>query len=426
MVRFKKKKGAPTSNVRRGAWKSVVARVVLVLVALVVCALLPIFVNNVIGYLPLLALVLMLVVSFVYLQIIKRGFSFSEDSLAPTCERGSDIDFVLMFNNASPLPLMRLDAHIYISDLFDDVDTVTPVSMTLMPHENHEFRFQARFDHIGTYAAGVQKIQVNDLLGLFTYTIVNEKRHRVDVLPRLFDTDKVVLSSEVSSESQKPKQALTVDDMDYAGVREYTWGDPIKTIHWKLSAQNPSGEYLTRLFETFNNPGIAIILDTSSPDYDKESLMCVFDGIVESGLSVNQYAISRGIDSVLEFNDKYGSPSKLRLLNAKDFSELTNVLPRIKPGDGSEAIELLRREGSQLHGQDNIAFCTSQVNEEVVSLLISLKLRKRNPVLLLTVPPSMDSQQVKEFTRPLRRLDEAGITRLVISSASQLGTEPEA
>lgn len=154
--------------------------------------------------------------------------------------------------------------------------------------------------------------------------------------------------------------------------------------------------------------------------------MCVFDGIVESGLSVNQYAISRGIDSVLEFNDKYGSPSKLRLLNAKDFSELTNVLPRIKPGDGSEAIEILRREGSQLHGQDNIAFCTSQVNEEVVSLLISLKLRKRNPVLLLAVPPSMDSQQVKEFTRPLRRLDEAGITRLVISSAAQLGTEPEA
>ena len=426
MAIFKKKKTQKNPNVAKRSVKGIVGRVVLVVVALAVCVLPPIFVNNIVGYLPLIALVLMLIVSFAYLQIIKRGFSFSEDSLAPTCERGSDIDFVLLFKNATPLPLMRLDAYIYISDLFDNMDTVTPVSMTLMPREDHEFRFEATFDHIGTYAAGVQKIVVNDLLGLFSYTIVNDKRHRVDVLPRLFDTDKVTLSSEVSSESQKPKQALTVDDMDYAGVREYVWGDPIKTIHWKLSAQNPRGEYLTRLFETFNNPGIAIILDTSSPEYDAESLMCVFDGIVESALSVNQFAVSRGIDSVLEFMDKYGGASKLRLLNAKNFSDLTDILPRIKPGDGHEAIELLRKEGNQINGQDNIAFCTSQVNEEVISLLVSLKMRKRNPVLLLTVPPALDEQEVKDFTKPLRRLDEAGIPRLVITSAADLGTEKEA
>lgn len=406
--------------------KSIAVRVILAVCALVVCALPPIFVNNIIGYLPLVALVIMLVVSFAYLQVLKRAFSFSEESLVSSCERGHEIDFVLHFRNASPLVFLRLEPTIYVSNLFDEVDDVTPVPLTLMPFENREFRFQATFDHIGTYSAGVQKIVINDLLGLFTHTIVNEQRHKVEVLPRLVELDSVPLSSEVSSESQKPRQAFTVDDMDYAGVREYTWGDPIKTIHWKLSAREPSGNYLTRLFETFNNPGISIIMDLSAPPaqrYSSDDLMCVFDGIVESALSMNQFALSQGIESVLTFRSKYGDDAKLRLMSVKDFPDLTQILPRIKPGDGIEAREILRREMNTLHGQDNVAFVTSQVNEEVLSMLVTLKLRKRNPLLVLLVPPSMGTEEARTYAKPLRRLNEAQIPYFVLTSASDFAGE---
>lgn len=405
------------------AVKPVAGRIAVAVAAVVVCAIPPIFVNSIIGYLPLIALVLAFAISFAYLQVLKRSFSFSEDSLASSCERGSEIDFVLHFRNSSPLVFVRLEPRIYVSNLFGEADDVTPVPLTLMPHENREFRFQATFDHIGTYSAGVQSIVINDLLGLFSHTIVNENRHRVEVLPRLFEPSDLPLSSEVSSESQKPRQALTVDDMDYAGVREYTWGDPIKTIHWKLSARNPSGEYLTRLFETFNNPGIAIIIDTSSPDYDSESLMYVFDGVVESALSVNQYAISQGIDSVITFSSSRGEAVKFRSIRPQDFPDFTHALPRIKPGDGEEARDLLRQEMNSLHGQDNVALCTSQINEEIISALITLRLRKRNPMLFVVVPPAMDSEEIREFTKPLRRLDEAQIPRFVVTSAADFGAE---
>ena len=403
----------------------VVGRIAITLLAVAVCAVPPIFVNNIIGYLPLLAVVLAILISFVYLQVLRRSFSFSEDSLVSSCERGSEIDFVLHFRNASPLVVLRLEPRIYVSDLFGEADDITAVPLTLMPHEDREFRFQASFDHIGTYSAGVRTVTIGDLLGLFSYTIENEKRHRVEVLPRLFSADDVPLSSEVSSESQKPRQALTVDDMDYAGVREYAWGDPIKTIHWKLSARNPSGEYLTRLFETFNNPGVATILDTSAPNYDRESLMFVFDGIVETALSVNQFALSQGIDSVIEFRNRAGEDAKLRLMKNSDFPELTHALPRIATGDGHEARELLRREMASLHGQDNVAVCTSQVNEELISMLITLRLRKRNPMLFLIVPPSLDSDEVRAYAKPLRRLDEAQIPHYILSSAADLGAKRE-
>ena len=420
---FKRKKHAEKAKKAMSAAMSIAVRVLLCVLAFAACLAPALFVNNVIGYLPLLAAVLLVVVSFAYLQVLKRSFSYSEDSLAGSCERGSEIDFVLKFKNNSPLVFLRFEPYIYISDLFGDTDTVTPVSLTMMPFEEREFRFQAKFDHIGTYSAGVQKIVISDLLGLFTHTVKNDKRHYVEVLPRLFSAENVPLSSEATSDSKKPRQAIAVDDMDYAGVRNYVWGDPIKTIHWKLSSRNPSGEYLTRLFEAFTNPGVAIILDTSSPEYDGESMMFVFDGVVEAALSVNEFANSQGVDSIIEFKSKYGEETKMRLLNYREFPELTNMLPRITPGDGSDILEILRKEGSQIHGQDNIVVCSAQANEEVLNLLVAFKMRKRNPVFLMTVPPALDTEEVKKLAEPLRRLDEAGIPRFVIRSASDLGTE---
>lgn len=402
---------------------AVIGRVLIVALALVACAVPPVFVNNVIGYLPLLALLIALVVCFAYLQVLKRELTFSEDSMVPSCERGSEIAFVVNFANRSPLVFVRLELTLYISDLFGGTDAEFSSLMTLMPFERRDFSFDAAFDHIGTYAAGVKRIVISDPLGLFFHTIVNEQRHEVEVLPRLFDVSRVDLTVVSSEESQKAFQALASDDMDYAGVREYEWGDPIKLIHWKLSSRLSNGHYLTRLFETFNDPGISIIIDTTAPAYASEDLMFVYDGIVESALSVNEYARNAGLDSVITFVDKYGETERLRVLGLAEFTELTSVLPRICVKDDDEAVELLRRESGLIHGRDNVAYCTAHVNEQVVSALIELRNRKRNPMLLLTVPPTLEEEELAAFVRPLRRLDAAQIVYYVISSAADLSGE---
>ena len=421
--RAKKTRKANPNIPKEHPARAIVGRVLIVLLALIVCAVPVVFVNHPIGYLPLLALVLVILVSFVYLQILKRSISFSEESLLPSCERGTDIEFVLLFKNRSPLVFPRIEPYIYISDLFGGADVVTPTLMTLMPFEERDFRFQASFDHIGTYSAGVQKIIVNDLLGLFRHTIVNDSRHMVEVLPKLFDVSRVDLTTVSSEESQRAFQAQVSDDMDYAGVRDYEWGDPLKAIHWKLSASLPTSNYLTRLYETYNDPGITIIIDPTSPEYDNESLMFIYDSVVECALSVNEFARQRGLDSVLMFRGEHGQRVSTRVLGAREFHDLTSRLPRIKVKDGNEALRLLREEGNRMHARDNIAFCTPHVDDQIVSTLIEIKNRKRNPMLLLAVPPSLEADEVKEFIRPLRRLDTANILYFVVSTAEQLEQE---
>lgn len=408
------------------AHKAVIGRVLVLLLLLAACLVPVLFVNNAISYIPLISAVLAVAASYAYLRVLMRSLSFSEASMLPSCERGSEIEFVVDFKNSSPLVFTRIEPFFYISDLFGDMDVSIPATMTLMPHEERDFRFQASFDHIGTYSAGVEKIVIGDLLGLFSHTIVNPHRHEVQVLPRLFDVRSMDLSNVSVQESRKAYQPIVTDDMDYAGVREYVPGDPIKTIHWKLSSRNTEGQYFTRLFETFGNPGISIILDTKAPGYDHEGLMQVFDGVVESALSINDFAYTQGIDAELVFNDKFGSAAKMRVRGVESADSVSAAVPRIEVAGAQEGTELLRREGFSIHAQGNIAYCTAHLDERIISTLLDIKLHKHNPLLFLVVPSALEGRQKEEFLRPLRRLSAGGVSYKVVCSADDLSGEGRA
>ena len=392
----------------------------LIVLVLLVCAIPVPFVNNAIGYIPLIAVVCLIVISFVYLQVLKHSLSFSEESLLPSCERGSDIEFTVNFRNSSPLVFTHLEATFYISDLFGDVDVAIPASLPLMPFEKRDFGFMANFDHIGTYTAGVEKIVIGDLLGLFSHTIVNEHRHSVRVLPKLFEIENVELENVSVQETQTSPKPIVSDDMDYAGVREYAPGDPLKNIHWKLSARNPREEYFTRLFEVYGNPGISIIIDTCAPDYSHESLMQVFDGVVESALSIGHYAREKGMDTEIVYLDKAGERTKTQAVEPQDSDEFVDSLPRIHVADSYEGCELLRREGLSIYAQGNIAYCTSQLDETVITALIEIRNRRHSPLLFLVVPRELNGAEREDFLRPLTRLEEAQIPYFVISSAKDI------
>ncbi len=401
----------------RASRRAIAAKVTLAVLALVVCVVPAMFVANPIAYIPAISVVLIIVISYVYLRVLVWALEYSEDSLAGSCERGTQIEFVVNFKNKSPLVFVRLEPYFYIGDLFGEVDALIPTSMVLMPFEERDFRFNAQFDHIGTYSAGVKKIVISDLLGLFTHTIDNTKRHEVKVLPRLFHLANVQLSNVSVKESRKAFRPVVTDDLDYAGVREYEPGDPLKTIHWKLSSRNPEENYFTRLFETFGNPGVSIVIDSYAPDYDNESLMQVFDGVVESALSINDFANKHGVDSELVYLDSNQQDTKLRLLNIQQADSLMNSMMRIQPSDGQASREMLLEYGTSMYAQGNIVFCTAHVNDAIVSALLEIKLRQRAALLFVAVPSFMDKEQQREFLRPLHRLEAANVPYVVVCSA---------
>lgn len=395
-------------------------KIIAYVVAFVITCIPAVFLNSVYGYLPCITLVVGTLISFGYLQILKRSLTFEEMSDLSNCQRGTEVEFSVRVANRSVLVFPKLELSFYISDLFGEDDTVTNSDITLAPKEERKFDFAVRFDHIGTYSAGLKKVQIHDLMGLFSYEIKNPKDYQVNVAPKLFDVATLQISNNTMTESQKMVIPTVIDGSDYAGVREYVWGDPIKTIHWKLSARTDN--YMTKQFESYGVTGISIILDFLSPQYSSETLMSIFDSVVETALSVAEYAKEKGMEYEILYVDRKNEKKKASVQHAADYVELIQDMPKISVTKGERTgIDLLRDECNNMYSQGNIAFCTATLTEEMVNVLMEINNQRKHPILFAIIPENMKDEEKNQLLKPLRMLDSANISYYILSSASELG-----
>lgn len=415
----RKKKKQKTGTQRRNINK--IRKLVCCVLAVCVTGIPAVFLNTVYGYLPVLMVLLSFAGSWGYLQLLRKQLVFEELSDLSNCIRGTEVDFTVRLANKSKLIIYpRLEPYFYISDLFGADDTVTSQTITLAPGEERTFDFSVRFDHIGSYSAGLKKIVIHDILGLFTYTYINPSQYQVNVAPRIFDVERVRISDTALTESQKMVVPTVVDGSDYAGVREYVWGDPIKTIHWKLSARTDN--YMTKQFESYGTVGISIILDFFSPEYDGDTMMSVFDGIVETGLSVGSYAEENGIEYEIVYSNRQKETKRFNNGKYTDFAEVIKDMPKISATEGRyTGYDLLQEEGGSRYSHGNIAFCTANITEDNMNLLAELRNRRKNPILFAIVPDVMSEAERDAFIKPLRILDGADISYYILASAQELG-----
>lgn len=400
-------------------WKTI-KKILFCILAVCITSVPAVFVNNIYGYLAGIAVIMGALFSFGYLQILKRTLVYEEMSDLSNCQRGTEVEFTVKVQNRFFLIYPRMELDFYISDLFGGDDSITKSVITLAPREVREFRFMVKFDHIGTYSTGLKKIRIHDLLGLFSYELKNPREYQVNVAPRIFDITELRISNTTLTESQKMMIPTVIDGTDYAGVREYVWGDPIKTIHWKLSARTET--YMTKQFESYGVAGISIILDFQSPEYEAEVMMSLFDSVVETALSVAEYAKENGMEYEILYINRKGERKKANTGKDIDYIELIRDMPKISSEPRNETGEnLLREEAGSLYSQGNIAFCTADLKEETVNLLTEIRNQRKNPMLFAVIPEHMRDEEKEEYLKPLRILDRNNITYSILSSARELG-----
>lgn len=329
------------------------------------------------------------------------------------------MDFSVLLKNRSILyyPFIRMD--FYISDLFGETDSVSSQIITLAPKEERRFPFDVRFDHLGTYQAGLKDMYMKDMLGLFGHQIANDKEYQVVVTPRIYNLENLNISFSSVAESQKLFVPNSMDNTDYSGVREYVIGDPIKNIHWKLSARTIG--YMTKTFESYTNTGVCIILDFHAPESDREMLMDMYDAIVETGLSINAYALHNGLETVVRYYSKNGEKAQFSTYQPEDVHTIVADMPKIHTEKTKQdAIQILTEEGNSIYSEGNIVYCTSDITTTLTEALVQIKNRKKNPLLFAVIPDELDDEVREQRKKPLAALDAAGVPYFVLDSAKDL------
>ena len=388
------------------------------LVLLALAAVPAAYLNSPFGYLPALALGFAGLISLGYALLLRRALALEGMEGTAACLRGETAELRLGIRNRAPLLCPRVEAVFRLTDALGNPGARTEVSFPLAPREGRSFPLTVRFDHVGTCRVGVEEAWVHGLFGLFPLRLRAGAACRVEVAPRVHALDGLPLSDAARAERQRAQVRTSAESMDYAGVREYAFGDPIKTIHWKLSAH--AAGYLTKQMECYGNSGVSVLLDLESPPYPAQTLAGIYDCLTETAVSLCAAARDLGMEYELLACGRRSEALRRTPGDLSSFSETVGDLPPLSTDGGGGALELLRAEGRSLYGQANLAVCTARLTEELVQLLLELRARGKFPLLFFVLPASPDDGARRAALRPRALLEEAGIPCYVLSEADDL------
>lgn len=425
MALLKRKQSARRANKgraiagREGRARAIAGRVAYCALIFALCAVFPLFVSGPVGYVPLFMMVLLVAVSFVYVRLLVPALDYAQATLYRECIRGEEGQITVAVRNTSRLLFFRLEPTFVICDMEGAVTEVIRTRTMLGARASHEFRIDARFDHIGTYSAGLSSIEVFDLLGLFSKTIVVEERCSVRVIPQIQQLERIGVTELTTTENMRSVKSVLSDDMDYAYVRDYEFGDPMKTVHWKLSARQEDHLY-TKLFESHTNPGITVFFDFFSSETDPERRLSMFDVMVETGFSVIDYAQRAGIESSLVFREASDRIVSTSQGNVEELDLLIDRMPRLNDGiDPRAACDMMESELRNPDAQANFMLFTSELSTQNVEGLLRMKVLHRGLRVFFVMPKGLSAAEKQERMRPMRRLAQAQVRVAALESSER-------
>jgi len=352
----------------------------LIIVFFAVCLIPAIIINTPLAYVPLAFLLILCVVSVLY-TLLSACF-LKLEAEAPGLrryERETEAECKIAVINRGFFLLPQITLELCVESEQGFPPFITERRLMLRPRERQEIQMPVRFPHLGRYVIKVGRVRFHGLLGIFAFSIRPRWFSPVHVTPKLFDVRELSINTAHATFAVDFSAPRKISGGEYSDVRQYSAGDPIKNIHWKLSAH--TSEYITRLFRTDAVSGVAIYTDFRYPaPLNKSSMADVNDCIVESAYSIAAQALERGYT----VNLIYAHDNNPAGAVPRRFDELTLAAYSMPPVSTSERypVELLVAEHSNhMAALDNIIVLTTTVSERLIGVLASCRQQGKFPVL---------------------------------------------
>jgi uncharacterized protein (DUF58 family) len=395
-------------------------RIAYALLAVAVCAVFPVFVNDAVGYVPLGTCLFVLALSAVHLALSARALDCGQQVRYRECLRGEGDDVALTVRNASPFVLARVEPTFVVEGGPAGERREVRLRTALGPREERALRVGVGLDHVGSYEVGVARVEVFDLLGLFSRTVELDGRCRVRVLPNLYPLPGLPASEPVATDAPRGVRTVLSDDMDYAWSREYRLGDPMKTVHWKLSARTGGERLYTRLYEAHTNPATAVVVDFCADEKDPERRAALGDALVEASFSLLAHAHRRGVAATLTFCDARGAVRTVEKTDPDALDLLVDELPGVGARDGGRAAQLVAAACAGGEAPANLVLFACRLEPATVEALLRERSGRRGVRVVLAVPAGLPSDERRALLAPAERLAAAGVACATVEDGSDV------
>ncbi len=237
----------------------------------------------------------------------------------------------------------------------------------------------------GEHEFGPIEVRSGDIFGLFRRTAIVQTPATLLVYPRFVPVERLGIPARQPFGDSKSTQPLATDPLRLRSVREYTFGDNPRHIHWKATARRAIPQ--TKLFEPAATPQLFIFCN-------QDTYARIWEGIdpptleltITVAASIANYALETGYMVGLQVNAfAVESDRQVKLAPSRHPGQLTQILEhlaRIKGWSGLPMEELIRAQRYFLPRGATVVVVTGVVTGDLLDILLALR-RAGHPVTLV-------------------------------------------
>ncbi|MEL5897849.1 DUF58 domain-containing protein [Clostridium sporogenes] len=352
------------------------------LLIVIVTIIFSLIIKSPISLVPLIYIILSIIVSFIYLLLIKNSCRVVVDSNKKKMfKRLSKEIYNVKIINKSILIFPKVCFSLQLENIDGDIFKKYDYNFMLNPREEKNLEIEVEFPHIGMYAVKIVEVQIYGILDLFCLKYKPKWKEEIFVTPKIYPIEDFDIDTRRAIFPVNFTVPYKIDGEIYDDIREYIPGDPIKNIHWKLSAH--ANEYMTRILTTDAVSGVTIYLDFCSKNsvnvLERSNLN---DAIVEIAYALSLYAIKndRGVSLAYseDNNPTFKVPNSILDLREKVYS-----LPKVSVEEIYPIELLVSQYGNSNSSLDNMFVITNNISVELISILTNFLDKGKRPILCL-------------------------------------------
>lgn len=263
------------------------------------------------------------IVALIWVKISGRGLELSGID-GRMVEKNETLTQGFSVRNRSKLPVVGCKVSVHVINRLTEEDNIIDFLVSLLNNQEKTNYIDIQDEFCGRIDVTAEKYTISDPLNIFAKEIQVGKSSGGYVMPEI---SKAVIPSEYldsyNMESYQYSQYEKGNDIgEVFGIREYTEGDSLKSIHWKLSAKMDEMMVKIPSFPIENN--IVIILDNVYCEYQKLEKKTRND-LVELFYSLSNELLERELPHSIGFFDS--ALKEFRIEKVTNKEELASSIP---------------------------------------------------------------------------------------------------
>ncbi len=278
----------------------------------------------------LVFLIIWPILNLVYVLIVFASIDAYVENSDMSVIKNTPTKFKIQIINHSPFPVPFAEADFRVPDKSALRCVLKRIKIAAPPNSDYLIDSTVTFAYRGTYDVGIDCLYVYDFFKLFRFKVRLYNYRSIYVMPRRFAMSADVNRATSDTATDIRRSAIGIDRNDVSDIRRYEPGDPMKSVHWKLSSK--SEELQVKQYDMNTGKTVYLFCDLAAhfdpvenAAYDEDINEHCIDGVVELALAIATRTLMEGNTCVPVWYDSRGEGG-VQAFPCATQDELENVL----------------------------------------------------------------------------------------------------